>query len=137
MSETGALAGGVIGIAWVVLAVWMVRTGQRLRSAAAWTPATGTIVGEGGSTEGLILHHPHVRYADADGEVRVVSLGAKGTWPVGADVDVLVDPTDPTAVMPLARAERGQPYIVIGWFIGVVGFLTLVGAALLAVAVPH
>lgn len=137
MNDAGALTGTAIGLGWLVLGWWMIRLGStRTRAALAWRPAVGTIVDDGGGTEGVIVRRPHVRYA-ADGVERLAPSGSRGgVWEPGTAVEILVDPRDPQRVMLAQQAARGQPYQVLGWFLVVVAILTFVGSALLAFAPP-
>lgn len=138
MNHGGQLAGGLIGLAWLVLGWWMIgvgRTHQRAR--VLWRRAEGQIVDKHGGTEGLFLRNPHVRYVGADGSERVVRAHSRGDlWEPGQPVEILVDPDAADRIMLQRTAARGTPYIVIGWFIVVVAALTLVSSLMLALWVP-
>ena len=139
MNDAGAVTGGLIGLVWLVLGWWMIRTGgRRTEAAEGWRRAVATVVDRGGGTTGVLLRHPYLRYAGPDGVLRVAPSRARGgVWEPGTTTDVLVDPERPERVMLLTHAERGQPYLVIGWFFVVVAVLTFVGSLLLVVAVPR
>lgn len=138
MNDAGAVTGAAIGLVWLVLGWWMIRLGaSRNRAAAGWDRAAGTIVERDGRTDGVIARHPHVRYAGPDGTERIAPSGSRGgVWEPGTPVEVLLDPGDPDRIMLAQRAERGQPYQVVGWFLVVVAILTFVGSALLAFSPP-
>ncbi len=139
MNDAGAVTGGLIGFAWLLIGMWMIRTGARRTEAAqGWRRAVATVVDRDGGTSGVLLRHPYLRYAGPDGAVRVAPSRARGgVWEPGTTADVLVDAEQPDRVMLVTHAERGQPYLVIGWFLVVVAVLTFVGSLLLVVAVPH
>lgn len=139
MNHAGQIAGGLIGLAWLVLGWWMIGVGRtHIRAAEHWRQARGVIVDKDGGTEGLFLRSPHIRYAAADGTQRIVPSRSRGDlWEPGQDVEIVVDPDDPDRVMIASRAERGTPYLVIGWFIIAVAVLTLVSSLMLAVWVPQ
>lgn len=134
----GQLVGALIGIFWVMLGGWWVAIGRRRSVVAAhWQRVVGKIVDKNGGTEGLIARNPHLAYAASDGSAhRVPSHSRWDSWEPGQDVDVLVDPDVPGRAMLASHAERGGTYVVIGWFIVVVGVLTLIASLLLAVATP-
>ena len=138
MNHGGQLAGGLIGLAWLVLGWWLIGVGRtHQRAAASWRPAVGQIVDKEGGTSGLFLRNPHVRYAAEDGTERIVRSRSHGDlWEPGQSVDILVDPQRPERIMLARTAQRGTPYAVIGWFIIVVAALTLVSSLMLAVWVP-
>ena len=134
----GQVAGALIGLFWVVLGWWMIAIGRRRgRVGGDWLPAEGTIVDKDGGTEGLFLRNPHIRYAAPDGSEHIVASRSHGDlWEPGQSVDILVDPTEPGRAALLTHAARATPYVVIGWFIIVVGLLTLIASLMLAVWVP-
>ncbi|MBK7610894.1 MAG: hypothetical protein IPJ15_06335 [Actinomycetales bacterium] len=57
-------------------------------------------------------------------------------WEPGQSVEILVDPADAGRAVLRTHAARATPYVVIGWFIVVVGLLTLIASAMLALWVP-
>ncbi|MGV1009205.1 MAG: hypothetical protein ACOYBY_11445 [Dermatophilaceae bacterium] len=139
MNDAGAVTGGLIGLVWLLIGWWMIRTGTRRTLAAqGWRRTVATLVDREGGTAGVLLRHPYLRYAGSDGAVRVVASRSRGgVWEPGTSTDILVDPHEPERVMLLTHAERGQPYLVIGWFLVIVAVLTFVGSVLLVVAVPR
>lgn len=138
MNDAGAITGAAIGLVWLVIGWWMIRTGgQRTKASLGWLRTAATVVDRDGETSGVLLRHPYLRYAGPDGAVRVVPSGSRGgVWEPGATVEILVDPRRAGHVMTAAHGERGYPYVVIGWFLVVVAVLTFAGSLLLAVAVP-
>lgn len=138
MNDAGALTGAAIGLAWLLLGWWMIRTGKRRTKASlGWLRMVATVVDREGGTSGVLLRSPHLRYAGPDGALRVIPSGSRGgVWEPGATVDILVDPGRPGHVMTVAHGARGYPYVVIGWFLVVVAALTFAASLLLAVAVP-
>lgn len=138
MNDAGAVTGGLIGLVWLLIGWAMIRTGaRRSRAAQGWRRAVATVVDREGGTSGVLLRHPYLRYAGTDGAVRVAPSHSRGgVWEPGTTTDILVDPEGPERVMLLTRAERGHPYLVIGWFLVIVAALTFVGSLLLVVAVP-
>ncbi len=139
INHGGQLAGGLIGLAWLILGWWMIAVGRRRgRAGVGWTPAVGTIVDKDGGTEGLFLRNPHIAYAGTDGSQRIVKSGSHGDlWEPGQQVDILVDPARPEHAVLATRAQRGTPYVVIGWFIIGIAVLTLASSWALAVWVPQ
>ena len=135
----GQIAGTLIGLFWVALGWWMIAVGRRRgRVGGDWVPAVGTIVDKDGGTEGLFLRNPHIRYAAPDGSQRTVASHSRGDlWEPGQSVEILVDPADSGRAVLRTHAARATPYVVIGWFIVVVGLLTLVASAMLAFWVPQ
>lgn len=138
MNDAGALTGTAIGLVWLALGWWMIRTGKRrTRASLGWLRTVGTAVDRDGETSGVLLQHPCLRYAGPDGAIRVAPSGSRGgVWEPGATVEILVDPAQPGRVMTVAHGDRGYPYVVVGWFLVIVAILTFVGSLLLVVAVP-
>jgi hypothetical protein len=139
VNHGGEIAGGLIGLVWVVLGVWMILVGRRrAREGVGWRAAAGTIVDKDGTTQGLFLRNPHVAYLDADGTRRVVRSGSHGDlWEPGQSVDILVDPDRPDHIVLVRGALRATPYLVIGWFIVLIGVLTLIASWMLYAWVPE
>jgi hypothetical protein len=138
VNDAGAVTGAAIGLVWLLLGWWMIRTGgRRTKATLGWLPAVATVVDRDDQTSGVLLQHPYLRYTGADGAIRVVPSGSRGgVWEPGTTVDILVDPAQPGRVMTAAHGARGYPYVVVGWFLVVVAVLTFAGSLLLAVAVP-
>ncbi len=133
----GQLAGALIGLAWLGFGWWAIAVGNRHhRAGANWVRRRGQIVDKDGSTEGLFLRNPHVRYDDAGIEQIARARSRGDLWEPGQAVDILVDPDRPGRIMLARTAQRGTPYVVIGWFLIVVAVLTLVSSLFLALWVP-
>ncbi len=134
-NEAGELVGTLIGLFWVALGSWWVAIGRRRQDAAAgWDVVTGRIVDREGGAEGLLIRNPHLAYAARDGSQHRVRSRSRGDiWQPGQSVDVLVDPDRPERAMLVTHAERGTPFLVIGWFLVMSGVLTLIASVMLAV----
>ncbi|HOF63731.1 MAG TPA: DUF3592 domain-containing protein [Dermatophilaceae bacterium] len=139
VNAAGEIAGALIGLAWLVMGIWMVMIGRRrTRSAHEWVAAEGTIVDRHGDTDGLLVRNPHIRYAAPDGTSHTVPSKSRGDlWEPGQTVGIRVNPANPAEAMLDTHAGRAQAYLVVGWFIIVVAVLTFIGSALLAWATPR